>query len=428
MSGEIARPLRTRADRPRVPILQRFFKTGPGEYAEGDVFIGVTVPDLRARVPRVPRRRQRRDPASCSLAGARGAALALLLLVDAFKRGTDADGKRDIYRLVSGEHAVHQQLGSRRQLGGADRRRLAVRSLARAASPPGALEVAVGAPHRHRRDASLHPERRGRRDVPDRRPAADRRARPDSQGGRLDAPRGGQARSRRRAPVPRSPATGACRGRCSGMRSRGFRKRSVGVSAWNDLTAPAARADRRRTARRRGAPRRRGQAESVARQADDALQRDRAVWRSIGGVSDQQRFERRRPAVLAIAQQARRIRLAAERPVAANHLEKNQRDRSSRSRISALGRAAACWSARPGRGRAPAARRALPVMPAYGRRVHGQPLVVVREEPVERARRVGGSARRRSAPAAPARPRLRRPSPSRRRDRAGRRRARRAAR
>jgi 3-methyladenine DNA glycosylase AlkD len=89
--------LRQRADPARVDVLQRFFKTGPGQYGEGDRFIGVTMPDLRD-VCRECAGATLEDIAALLRSGVheeRG--LALLLLVAAFERA-DAAGRRAIYQ------------------------------------------------------------------------------------------------------------------------------------------------------------------------------------------------------------------------------------------------------------------------------------------------------------------------------------------
>jgi 3-methyladenine DNA glycosylase AlkD len=97
-TSAIREQLRAHADASHAPALQRFFKTGPGEYAEGDRFIGVRVPEMRA----VCR--------SCRGASIRAISpllrspvheerlLALLLLVDAFTDGGEAQ-QRQIYDL-----------------------------------------------------------------------------------------------------------------------------------------------------------------------------------------------------------------------------------------------------------------------------------------------------------------------------------------
>jgi 3-methyladenine DNA glycosylase AlkD len=94
----IRRRLREHADAASVPGLQRFFKTGPGQYGQGDIFVGVRVPAMRAVC---------RECRGAGLDAIRillrsgvheERSLALLLLVDAFTRA-DEVSQRAIYDL-----------------------------------------------------------------------------------------------------------------------------------------------------------------------------------------------------------------------------------------------------------------------------------------------------------------------------------------
>ena len=95
---DIRRELRALADPEDAKGMQRYFKTGPGEYGEGDRFLGVSVPALR-RLARAHR--------DATLAAIRSLlrskwheerALALLILVERYRRA-DQGGREEIFRL-----------------------------------------------------------------------------------------------------------------------------------------------------------------------------------------------------------------------------------------------------------------------------------------------------------------------------------------
>ncbi|MCK5115701.1 MAG: DNA alkylation repair protein [Candidatus Aegiribacteria sp.] len=95
---EICSELRNFAEPQRARVHQRFFKTGKGEYGEGDKFLGIRVPHIRKLV---------RKFRGLSLADTvkllhsrwhEERLFALLVMVDAFKKG-DTHPQEEIYSL-----------------------------------------------------------------------------------------------------------------------------------------------------------------------------------------------------------------------------------------------------------------------------------------------------------------------------------------
>jgi len=98
MPHAIERELRALADPKRAAVSRRFFKTGPGEYGEGDRFLGIPVPAVRALVARHKDIALRELDTLLSSPWHEVRAFALLALVRAYEKGTSADKKR-IYEL-----------------------------------------------------------------------------------------------------------------------------------------------------------------------------------------------------------------------------------------------------------------------------------------------------------------------------------------
>ena len=82
----------------KANVLRRFFKTGPGEYGEGDVFIGVSVPELRKLVKEYPDITIKESAQLLKSLVHEERMLSLLMLVAKYSKGNETVKKR-IYNL-----------------------------------------------------------------------------------------------------------------------------------------------------------------------------------------------------------------------------------------------------------------------------------------------------------------------------------------
>jgi len=86
--------LKRAADVKKAKVLQRFFRTGKGEYGEGDIFYGITVPKTRAIAKKYSSLRPGEVKELLRSKMHEGRLCALLILVHKFNAGNDKEKKR----------------------------------------------------------------------------------------------------------------------------------------------------------------------------------------------------------------------------------------------------------------------------------------------------------------------------------------------
>lgn len=95
--ASVRRALRAQADAEKAAFFPRFFKTGKGEYGEGDRFIGVTVPNIRRVAKEYPTLSFRDVSALLKSPIHEERLLALIILTHQFADG-DEMRQKEIYR------------------------------------------------------------------------------------------------------------------------------------------------------------------------------------------------------------------------------------------------------------------------------------------------------------------------------------------
>lgn len=97
-SNQISKKIQSLADPERAKLLARYFKTGPGEYGEGDIFIGLKVPQVRKLAKEFKALSIEETLKLLKSTIHEERLLALFLLVEKFNKGNEAS-REQVYNL-----------------------------------------------------------------------------------------------------------------------------------------------------------------------------------------------------------------------------------------------------------------------------------------------------------------------------------------
>lgn len=95
---KLKKDLKNKASKKQADIMQRFFKTQPGQYGSGDVFLGVKVPQIRKIVKKYFFLEEKEILSLLYSKIHEERLAALLIMIDRFEKGREAEKKR-IFRL-----------------------------------------------------------------------------------------------------------------------------------------------------------------------------------------------------------------------------------------------------------------------------------------------------------------------------------------
>jgi 3-methyladenine DNA glycosylase AlkD len=93
---EIKKDIKKNANPQKAVLLQRFFKTGPGDYGEGDIFLGIMVPVQRSIAKKYKELSLKEIKELLHSKFHEERLIALFILVEQFKKG-DEQKKEDIF-------------------------------------------------------------------------------------------------------------------------------------------------------------------------------------------------------------------------------------------------------------------------------------------------------------------------------------------